>query len=101
MAHIRLISIVILLPFLALTGYAVWDVGLLGIPEYHLHSSAGWQVFVDLVIACVLLMFFLIKDARSKGINPWPWVIATAFTGTISPLVYFVIYGGIQPENRA
>ncbi len=101
MAHLRLISIVILVPFLALTAYAVWDVGLLGIPEYHRHSSAGWQVFVDLVIACILLMFFLVRDAKAKGVNPWPWVIATAFTGSISPLVYFVVYGGSKNEKGA
>ena len=99
MAHLKLTSILILIPFLALTAYAVWDVGLIGIPEYHIHSSAGWQVFIDLVIACVLLMFFLVRDARSKGINPWPWVVATLFTGSISPLIYFSIYGGSKTTN--
>lgn len=99
MAHLRLISILILVPFLALTAYAVWDVGLLGIPEYHLHSSAGWQVFIDLVIACVLLLFFLVRDAKAKGINPWPWVIGTLFTGSIAPLVYFALFGGRASED--
>lgn len=96
--NLRIISIVLLIPFLALTAYAVWDVGLIGIPEYHIHSSAGWQVFVDLVIALVLLLGFLIKDAREKGVNPWPWVIGTLFTGSIAPLFYFAIYG--TQKNR-
>lgn len=96
MAHLKTVAILILIPFLALTAYAVWDVGIIGIPEYHIHSSAGWQVFTDLVIALVLLMFFMVRDAKAKGVNPWPWVIATLFTGSISPLLYFAIYGGSQ-----
>ena len=92
--NMRTLSIAMLIPFLVLTAYAVYDVGLIGIPEYHIHSSAGWQVFVDLVIALVMLLVFLIRDARSKGISPWPWVVGTLFTGSIAPLIYFAIYGG-------
>jgi hypothetical protein len=90
----RVLAIALLLPFLALTAYAVLDVGVLGIFDYHRHSSAGWQVFVDLVIALLLLLTFLVPDARRKGVNPWPWVIGTLLTGSIAPLIYLALHGG-------
>jgi hypothetical protein len=90
----RLLAIGLLIPFLALTGYALLDVGYLGIFDYHRHSSAGWQVFADLVIALLLLLTFLIPDAKRKGVNPWPWAIGTLLTGAIAPLIYLAIYGG-------
>lgn len=94
----KTLSWIILPPFLVLTAYAVYDVGVYGIFDYHLHSSAGWQVFTDLVIACILLLTFIVPDAKSKGVNPWPWVIGTFLTGSIAPLVYLIIYGG-QKES--
>lgn len=84
------IALIMLIPFLGLTLYALLDVGYIGILDYHRHSSAGWQVFTDLVIALVLVLSFLIPDARANGRNPWPWVIGTLFTGSIAPLLYLV-----------
>ncbi len=94
------LSIVILIPFLLLTAYAVMEVGLIGIPDYHRHSPAGWQVFTDLVIALVLLLVFLFRDARQSGRNPWPWVIGTLFTGSIAPLIYFATSPWVSGSNR-
>lgn len=89
----RTVAIVLGIPFLAITAYAVSQVGYWGIIEPLLQDSAGWQVFADLVIALVLLLTFLIPDAKSRGINPWPWVIATCLLGSIGPLGYFVYRG--------
>lgn len=90
----RLLSIFLLIPFLALTGYALFDVGYIGIFDYLRHSSAGWQVLADLVIALLLLLTFLIPDAKRRGVNPWPWTIGTLLTGAIAPLLYLAMYGG-------
>lgn len=83
------LAITLLIPFLALTAYAIYDVGYWGIFDYHRHSSAGWQVFTDLVIALILLLSLMIRDARASGRNIWGWVAATLFVGSISPLLYF------------
>ncbi len=86
----RTIAIVLGIPFLILTAYAVSQVGYWGIVDYHRHSPAGWQVFADLVVALILLLTWLIPEAKSKGINPWPWVVATLFLGSIGPLGYLI-----------
>lgn len=84
----RALAVILLIPFAALTLYAVAQVGYFGIIDYHRYSPAGWQVFADLVIALVLLLTWLIPEARKSGRNPWPWVLATVFVGSLSPLVY-------------
>ncbi len=85
----KTLAIILLIPFLVLTAYAVWDVGFFGIFEYQLLSSAGWQVFVDLVLSLILLLTYLVPQARRDGRNPWPWVAGTLIVGVISPLLYF------------
>ncbi len=89
--NIRIIAIALLIPFLALTIYAVSQVGYFGIFEYHLHSPAGWQVFADLVIALILVICLLVPHAQKAGRNPWPWIVGTLFLGSISPLLYFAL----------
>ncbi len=84
----KLFAIVVLVPFSLLTVYAVLEVGYIGIFDYQRHSPAGWQVFVDLVIALLLVFVWMIPDARARGRNPWPWVIATLLAGSFGPLLY-------------
>ena len=84
----RILGTALLVPFTLLTLYALFDVGYVGIFDYHRHSSAGWQVFTDLVIALVLVMIWMVDDARRLGRNPWPWIVGTLFLGSISPLLY-------------
>ena len=97
----KLLAIIILVPFLALTAYAVFDVGFIGIVDYHRHSSAGWQVFADLVISLLLLIVIMGRSSASRGTTFWPWVVATLFTGSIAPLVYFALYGDVVSQKRA
>ena len=86
----RILAILLLVPFTLLTLYAVFDVGYLGIFDYHRYSSAGWQVFADLVVALILVSCWIFSDARARGKSPWPWLVLTLFTGSIGPLLYLV-----------
>ena len=89
----RTLAILILIPFTLLTGYAVMQVGYIGIFDYHRHSPAGWQVITDLVIALLLVLLWLIPDARRRGRSPWPWVALTLAAGSFGPLLYLVFAG--------
>ena len=97
MLNRRTLAIVLLIPFSLLTLYAVLEVGYIGIFDYHRHSPAGWQVFADLVVALILVLSWLIVDARKSGRNPWPWVVATLFLGSIGPLLYLALPGKRAP----
>lgn len=86
---LKSISLITLCVFGAFSAWVVTQVGYIGIFEYHLHSPAGWQVIVDLVIACLLLLAWIVPDAKANGRNPWPFVVLTLFLGSIGPLAYF------------
>jgi RsiW-degrading membrane proteinase PrsW (M82 family) len=95
----RTLAIIILIPFTLLTAYAVHKVGYIGIFDYHRHSPAGWQVIADLVIALVLVLTWLVPEARRAGRNPWPWVVATLFLGSFGPLLYLVFAPRPAPQQ--
>ncbi len=97
MPNIRIIAIVLLIPFLVLTVYAVSQVGYVGIFDYHRHSPAGWQVIVDLVIAILLIILWMIPNAKAAGRNPWPFVVISLFLGSIGPLLYLAT-GSTKPK---
>jgi RsiW-degrading membrane proteinase PrsW (M82 family) len=99
MKSARTLAIILLIPFTALTAYAVMQVGYIGIFDYHRHSPAGWQVFADLVIALVLVLLWLVPHAKKSGRNPWPWVVLTLLLGSFGPLLYLVL-AGKQPLDE-
>jgi uncharacterized membrane protein YfcA len=86
----RALIVVVLAPFTALTGAALWYHGYWGIIQPHFQSFAAAQVFADLVIALALVMVWIWRDARAQGRNPWPWILATLAVGSFGPLVYLL-----------
>jgi hypothetical protein len=98
MATRRTLALIILVPFSLLTLHAVAQVGYVGIFDYQRHSPAGWQVFADLVISLVLVLGWLIPEARKARRNPWPWVATTLFLGSFGPLLYLA---SARPDGGA
>ncbi|EAQ97625.2 hypothetical protein [Congregibacter litoralis] len=83
----RIFSLIILVPFAILTGWSLMNGGISGILATH-KTPGGLQVFVDLVIALILLLSFLVPHARARGRNPWIWVALTLVLGSFGPLLY-------------
>ncbi len=88
----RIVLLIILIAFLALTTIAVWQHGYLGIFVQQFQNFAGIQVLVDLVIALSIFLVWMWKDAKSAGRNPWPWLFLTLATGSIGALIYLLVY---------
>lgn len=65
----------------------------------HRPISRPWslQVLLDLGAALVLVLSWVIPVAKASGRNPWPWVVATPFLGSISPLLYLAL----SPVSRS
>ncbi len=82
--------VLVLLDFLALSGYAMTQVGYWGIWMAGLDNWGALQILVDLVIACCLIGTWMIIDARQRGLNPWPFVLITLVAGSIGPLLYLL-----------
>lgn len=77
--------------FTLLSGYALLEHGYWAIWQYQLLSSTGWQVLADLVIACSLIMLWMIDDARRSGRRVWPYLVLTLGAGSFGPLAYLLI----------
>ncbi len=75
--------------FGAVSAWATWEVGYLGILEAGLASGPGaLQIFVDLAVACGLGAAWVVRDARARGANPWPWLLGVPLLGSIPLLAY-------------
>ena len=79
--------------FVAFTGYTavvVVEQGYFGFLDVYAQSAWAGQVFVDLVIALVLFLFWMVGDARRNGIAVWPYLLAVLTTGSIGALAYLI-----------
>lgn len=87
----RLIALIaVILAFGALTAEALMETGYFGIFTMHMQSFAGMQVLTDLVIVCVLAIIWMLNDAKTSGVNPWPFIVVTLAAGSFGPLFYLV-----------
>jgi hypothetical protein len=87
--------------FSLFSTWVLWEVGYFGIWQAGFTSAGGLQILLDLVICCFLIASWMKKDAESRGLNPYPWIIGTLFMGSISPLVYLLVreYSAKKPQH--
>jgi len=81
---------VLLADFLALSAYAVYQYGYIGIFELMTANAATVAGFVDLVIALSLIVAWMVRDARARGVSSLPYVLLTLALGSVGPLVYLI-----------
>jgi protein-S-isoprenylcysteine O-methyltransferase Ste14 len=88
---LRLFSVIaVFAAFTIYTSFVVVDQGYFGFLE--LAMTGGWaaQVFIDLCIALILFAFWMVPDARERGIPAWPYFLAVLTTGSVGALAYLV-----------
>ena len=89
---------VALVPFTALT-IASFTEGTNAFPMAIMHSFASMQIYMDLVLAVLVLCFWMHRDASAAGRNPWPWIVGALIVGMFSPLLYLLTRRGGAAEN--
>lgn len=87
----KLLLALVLLDFAALSAYAMFQGGYLGIWQAGLADWGAMQILADLAIACGLILVWLVADARRRGTNPWPYVALTLVGGSLGPLLYLLL----------
>jgi hypothetical protein len=80
----------ILVGFSALTFHGVQVHGYVGFFEALGSTTAGVTVFIDLVIALSLVIFWMWGDAREHALPVWPYVALTLAFGSVGPLGYLI-----------
>ncbi len=86
----QVVLAIVLVDFAALTAYAVYHYGYLGFFAELLANAVTVTAAVDLVIALVLVMIWMVRDAARRGIAVAPYVVITLLTGSIGPLAYLI-----------
>ena len=87
---------IVLADFTALTAYAVWQYGIVGIFELAFSSWGTALLFTDLTIALGLVLIWMIGDSRERGLAFLPYALLTLAFGSVGPLLYL-----IRRESRA
>ena len=86
----RVLLIVTIVLFGALSAIALWKHGYWGIIAPHFQSFGAGQVLADLVIALTLAMVWMWHDAKATGRTVWPWIVITLALGSFGPLFYLL-----------
>ena len=81
----------ILIAFSALSAFAVYEHGVVGIFERCLSNSATITLFVDLTIALTMVMIWMWRDASARGASALPYVLLTLTLGSVGPLLYLLM----------
>lgn len=76
--------------FGAYSAWVMWHHGYLGIWQAGLANPAALQILADLVICALLIVTWMLQDARQHGRNAWPFVILTLLAGSFGPLLYLL-----------
>lgn len=91
----------LLADFSALSAWAVWEHGYLGIFAAAMTNAATMQLAADLVIALGLIGLWMWKDARERGINPVPYLLIGAALGSFGPLLYLLRRERVEAPSPA
>ena len=82
--------IVVLVAFSVFTDILVVNDGYTGFLRLAARDNWGLQMLLDVSISIGLFTFWMIPDARRRGIMPWPYVVACIGLGSIGALAYLV-----------
>lgn len=72
--------------------------GVAGVFASIVASRASLQIYLDLVIVCLLASVWLWFDSRKAGRAFWPWFLLTMAAGSYGPLLYLL--AGALREKR-
>jgi len=81
----------VLAVFGAYSMHAILELGYVGLWMSLFDSLGSRQALADLLIACVLLLGFLWRDAQQQGRRFWPYAVLTLSAGSIGPLLYLLL----------
>lgn len=84
------VLLVALLVFSVYSFYVIGSTGVVGFFQQELSTAPGVQVFLDLVIACMLGLVWMRGDAASRGLPFAPYAVLTLCLGSIGLLSYLL-----------
>lgn len=92
---------VVLVSFVALTGYAVYQHGYIGFFDVMMANAATVTAMVDLSIALGIILVWMWQDAKQRGVSILPHILLTLTLGSVGPLVYLIQRAGSMGYARS
>lgn len=86
----QIVLSILTLDFLALTGYAIYEHGYLGIFARAAESTATILLAVDLLLALAMVVAWMWVDANRHGLRVWPYLLISALFGSAGPMLYLI-----------
>lgn len=99
MKIVKLGLVGVLVLFGGFSAWVMWQIGYSGIWLAGVESMGSLQILLDLSVACSLIGIWIYQDAKSRGVNPYPWLVGTLLGGSLAPLLYLIIRAQKQ-SNR-
>ena len=88
-----IVPLVVLVLFGGFTGVLLVEDGFPALIALVLRERLALQMLLDITIAIVLFLTWMIPDAKKRGIPAWPYVVTCLFLGSIGALAYLVHRG--------
>lgn len=86
----QIVLSILVVDFLALTAWAVMEVGYFNIFAGILAGPGSILLGVDLLLAIGMVAAWMWVDARKHGLNVAPYLLLTATLGSAGPLIYLI-----------
>lgn len=86
----KILLLLVLADFVAVTAWGVSQVGVVGLFTGMLATPASIVGSVDLLIALGLVAVWMVRDARAHGVSPVPYLVLTVALGSVGPLLYLL-----------
>ena len=80
----------VLLPFLALSGYVIATIGFQGFYEAANANPSTRLMMFDLTIVLSLMSIWMYLDARERPFSAIPYIVVCALIGAAGPLLYLI-----------
>ena len=90
---------VILIDFIALNAWIIYQYGYVGFFAAMFANIATVAVFVDLTIALSLITYWMWQDARKQGRAFLPYLLLTLTFGSVGPLLYLIRRAGSEASH--
>jgi hypothetical protein len=77
--------------FLGFALYVLAQTGVAGFLQAATANLATVQISLDLVVALSLVSVWLWRDAKARGVSPYPYLALTVVLGSVGPLLYLTL----------
>jgi hypothetical protein len=96
----RWLLVDLLILFVGLNVWAAVASGWEGLTRFLAEAGPWGAVLVtDLLISLGLVLTWLWRDARRRGVSPLPYLLTTLATGSVGPLVYLIRFWGRETAS--